>query len=656
MEQVLDMYGYIKFLTLMLVHYPLIDTITSCGSYTWTDGNTYTSSNNTAKDTFVNAAGCDSVVTLNLTINNFTTAIDVQTACNSYTWTDGVTYTSSNNTAKDTFVNAAGCDSVVTLNLTINNFTTAIDVQTACNSYTWTDGVTYTSSNNTAKDTFVSAAGCDSVVTLNLTINNFITATDVQTACNSYTWTDGNTYTSSNNTAKDTFVSAAGCDSVVTLSLTINNFITAIDVQTACNSYTWTDGNTYTSSNNTAKDTFVSAAGCDSIVTLNLTINNVTTATDVQTACNSYTWTDGNTYTSSNNTAKDTFVNAAGCDSVVTLNLTINNFTTAIDVQTACNSYTWTDGVTYTSSNNTAKDTFVNAAGCDSVVTLNLTINNFTTAIDVQTACNSYTWTDGVTYTSSNNTAKDTFVNAAGCDSVVTLNLTINDFTTATDVQTACSSYTWTDGVTYTSSNNTAKDTFVNAAGCDSVVTLNLTINNFTTATDVQTACNSYTWTDGVTYTSSNNTAKDTFVSAAGCDSVVTLNLTINNVTTATDVQTACNSYTWTDGVTYTSSNNTATDTFVSAAGCDSVVTLNLTINNVITATDVQTACSSYTWTDGVTYTSSNNTATDTFVSAAGCDSVVTLSLTIDNIKPTVLTQNVTVSLDANGEGSVTAS
>ena len=45
-----------------------IDTITSCGPYTWTDGKTYTTSNSTAKDTFVNAAGCDSIVTLNLTV------------------------------------------------------------------------------------------------------------------------------------------------------------------------------------------------------------------------------------------------------------------------------------------------------------------------------------------------------------------------------------------------------------------------------------------------------------------------------------------------------------------------------------------------------------------------------------------------------------
>jgi len=46
-----------------------IETITACGSYAW-HGNTYASSNNTATWTVQNAAGCDSIVTLNLTINN----------------------------------------------------------------------------------------------------------------------------------------------------------------------------------------------------------------------------------------------------------------------------------------------------------------------------------------------------------------------------------------------------------------------------------------------------------------------------------------------------------------------------------------------------------------------------------------------------------
>ncbi|WP_199223386.1 FG-GAP repeat domain-containing protein, partial [Brumimicrobium oceani] len=294
----------------------------------------------------------------------------------------------------------------------------------------------------------------------------------------------------------------------------------------------------------------------------NTTCFSVTFGTDIQIACDSYTWIDGNTYSASNNTATHTLTNAAGCDSIVTLDLTINNSSFGTDVQMACNSYTWMDGITYTSSNNTATYTLTNVVGCDSIITLDLTINS-STGTDVHTACDSYTWIDGNTYTSSNNTATHTLVNAAGCDSIVTLDLTINNSTTGTDVQTACDSYTWIDGNTYTASNNSATHTLTNAAGCDSIVTLDLTINNSTTGTDVQTACDSYTWIDGNTYTSSNNTATFTIAggNTVGCDSIVTLDLTINNSTTGTDVQTACDSYTWIDGNTYTASNNTATFT-----------------------------------------------------------------------------------------------
>ena len=68
--------------------------------------------------------------------------------------------------------------------------------------------------------------------------------------------------------------------------------------------------------------------------------------------------------------------------------------------------------ITYTSSNNTATVTLVNDAGCDSVVTLDLTILN-SNRVDVQSHCDSYTWIDGNTYTSSNNTATVTSVNDA---------------------------------------------------------------------------------------------------------------------------------------------------------------------------------------------------------------------------------------------------
>ena len=392
-----------------------IDVQTSCGPFTWIDGNTYTTNNTTATDTLFGASvsGCDSIVTLDLTIASPTAGTDVQTSCGSFTWIDGNTYNSNNNSATYTIVggSSSGCDSVVTLNLTLSSTPTSTDVQSACGSFTWIDGFTYTASNNTATYTYTNGSfnGCDSIVTLNLTINNQGFSVDTRSACNSYTWIDGNTYSASNNTATYTYPGAAfnGCDSVVTLNLTITGPSTATDIQSACNSFTWIDGNTYTSSNNTATYTYSGGAynGCDSVVTLDLTITGPSAATDIQSACNNFTWIDGNTYTSSNNMATYTYSGGAynGCDSVVTLDLTITGPSTATDIQSACNNFTWIDGNTYTSSNNTATYTYSGGAynGCDSIVTLNLTVTSIDTSI-TQTGFNltanqagaSYQWID----------------------------------------------------------------------------------------------------------------------------------------------------------------------------------------------------------------------------------------------------------------------
>lgn len=57
-----------------------------------------------------------------------------------------------------------------------------------------------------------------------------------------------------------------------------------------------------------------------------------TSGTDIQSACNSFVWMDGNTYTSDNNTATYVLTNANGCDSIVTLDLTINSIDATVNV------------------------------------------------------------------------------------------------------------------------------------------------------------------------------------------------------------------------------------------------------------------------------------------------------------------------------------
>lgn len=226
-----------------------------------------------------------------------------------------------------------------------------------------------------------------------------------------------------------------------------------------------------------------------------------------------------------------------------------------------------------------------------------------------------------------------------------------------TDTQMSCSPITWINGTTYSFSNNTATHVIPGGAtnGCDSVVTLDFTLLQPATGTDVLSSCGSYTWIDGNTYNSSNNTATHTIPSGAanGCDSIVTLNLTVNGPATSTDIQTSCGDYTWIDGNTYSASNNTATYTYPGAAvtGCDSIVTLDLTVNNDVTATDVQSSCGDFVWVDGNTYSTSNNTATYTFVggAATGCDSVVTLDLTVNTVDlGTTVVSNV-ITADATG-------
>uniref|UniRef100_UPI0025DD8AFB T9SS type B sorting domain-containing protein n=1 Tax=uncultured Draconibacterium sp. TaxID=1573823 RepID=UPI0025DD8AFB len=374
--------------------------------------------------------------------------------------------------------------------LTVLKTAEGTDDVTICESelpYTWIDGNEYNeSTSGVVTDTLTGQAAntCDSIVTLNLTVLKTAEGTDDVTICESelpYTWIDGNEYTeSTSGVVTDTLTGQAAntCDSIVTLNLTVLKTAYGTDVQTACDSYTWIDGNTYTESNNSATYTMVggAASGCDSIVTLDLTINETAYGTDVQTACDSYTWIDGNTYTESNSTATYTIEGgaASGCDSIVTLDLTINPSYSFTENHTMCEGETYNWHRTQYSQAGTYTAAYETVNGCDSIYTLNLrTLQNGAQTLNI-TECDSYTL-NGVTYDESGRYTQ-TVENANGCTLTITLNLTISGATYGTDTQTACSEFTWIDGNTYTEDNNTATYTTTNAAGCDSIVTLNLTI------------------------------------------------------------------------------------------------------------------------------------------------------------------------------------
>jgi len=105
------------------------------------------------------------------------------------------------------------------------------------------------------------------------------------------------------------------------------------------------------------------------------------TTKEVHTACDSFNWIDGQTYTSTTQSPTHTLVNAEGCDSLISLDLTIRHSTGRTDLVRACDSFTWIDNQTYRASTNSPTFTLINSMACDSVVSLDLTIVNLDTSI-----------------------------------------------------------------------------------------------------------------------------------------------------------------------------------------------------------------------------------------------------------------------------------
>ena len=170
--------------------------------------------------------------------------------------------------------------------------------------------------------------------------------------------------------------------SILNFNLINNPQLYCIDVDDANYSTSnWTVANGTIDSTMSFSTNCSTAFGCldplacnyDSIATISDGgCNYPTSNSTAQTSCDSYTW-NGNTYTTSG-TYNETFTNSVGCDSVATLDLTINSSTSNVTPITACDYYTWAvDGNTYTT-NGTYNVVSTNSAGCTHTETLTLTI------------------------------------------------------------------------------------------------------------------------------------------------------------------------------------------------------------------------------------------------------------------------------------------
>ncbi|MBL7704353.1 MAG: gliding motility-associated C-terminal domain-containing protein [Taibaiella sp.] len=506
-----------------------VDTSICFGSsFTDSHGNVYTSSQNFS-DTLQTAAGCDSVVHYNLTVLPLITdTIDTIICAGQSLVFNGITYTTSQAGLMDTFVSARGCDSIVTLNLTVMNQLSSTINATICQGQSYLfNGINYTSSQSGIVAHFTAAGGCDSVVTFNLIVTPPITHTINAAICQGQSYTfNGTAYTSAQTGIVASLTTASGCDSIVTFNLSVSPPITNTVNATICQGQSYTfNGITYTGSQTGIIGNFSTPAGCDSIVTLNLTVNGYLTGTQNAVICQGQTYLfNGIAYTGNNNTAQDTVQNAAGCDSIITLNLIVNPSYQHTLNESICQGQSYTfNGNVYTTPQSGVVANLQTVNGCDSIVTFNLAVHPLPTTVLNATICQGQSYTyNGVVYTTPQTGITTFYPVPQGCDSLVIFNLAVlpvNPVTQSESVK-GCFEAQY-DGMTYYQ-NATVRDTLFNQNGCDSVYKI-VTIEVFNRQPSVRnkdtTGCGEL-WFNGTRYTQ-NTVVSDTLKNEIGCDSLI---------------------------------------------------------------------------------------------------------------------------------------
>ena len=382
--------------------------------------------------------------------------------------------------------------------------------------------------------------------------------------------------------------------------------------------------------------------GSDSTIYLTLKVNQPDTAVAYTATINSgETYLFGCTPLTDAGKYSNVLKRVGGGDSTIYLTLKVNADTAVAYTAKIKQGQTYLFGCQQLTDAGPYTNTLTRALGGDSIIQLTLKVLMPTYCDTTIVTCDSLDWIHTTLKVSGDYV--DTIPNVAGGDSIVTLHLTINhSYDTIVPAVKACDSYNWVDAAysfdTLITKTGTYVHTFVLSTGCDSVVTLPVTINHsYDTIVPAITECDSLRWTDVAfsfdTLITKSGTYVHTFVLPTGCDSVVTLPVTINYSAASEETPiTECNSYYWKNADTTITKTGIYTHVFKTVSQCDSVVTLNATIyysDTTVKPTPTEPVCNRYYWAEADTMITKSGTYTHVFQNQHGCDSVVNFTVTI---------------------------
>ncbi|MEY4875558.1 MAG: hypothetical protein RL708_707, partial [Bacteroidota bacterium] len=476
--------------------------------------------------------------------------------------------------------NYLGCDSLVTLNLLVNNPSTKNISTSICSGSSYSVGSSSFNATGIYTIHLQNYLGCDSLVTLNLTVTNPSTKNIAASICSGNIYSVGSSSFNATGIYTVHLQNYLGCDSVVTLNLVVNNPSTKNISASICSGSSYSVGSSSFNATGIYAIHLQNYLGCDSVVTLNLVVNNPSTKNIAASICSGSSYSVGSSSFNATGIYTIHLQNYLGCDSLVTLNLTVTNPSTKNITTSICSGSSY--GVGSSSFNATGIYTIhlQNYLGCDSLVTLNLTVTNPSTKNITTSICSGSSYSVGSSSFNATGIYTIHLQNYLGCDSVVTLNLVVNNPSTKNISASICSGSSYSVGSSTFNATGIYTIHLQNYLGCDSVVTLNLIVNNPSSKNIAASICSGSSYSVGSSSFNATGIYTIHLQNYLGCDSVVTLNLLVNNPSTKNISTSICSGSSYSVGSSSFNATGIYTIHLQNYLGCDSLVTLNLLVNN----------------------------------------------------------------------------
>ncbi|CAM6004428.1 unnamed protein product [Sphagnum balticum] len=295
-----------------------------------------------------------------------------------------------------------------------------------------------------------------------------------------------------------------------------------------------------------------SVNGCDSSVILTLTVRPPIYDTIVHSICSGDSIIFGGIGYHAPGTYHRTQIGSYGCDSITTLILTVLPFSYDTIVRSICSgdSVLFNGSAHYTSGYYSQVLTGSNS--CDSIVTLHLTVNRVSHDTIPQGICSGDSFIFGGMARYAAGYYSQTMTGSNSCDSIATLHLMVRQISYDTIRQSICTGDSLVFGASVYRNSGFYSRILTGSNGCDSIATLHLVIKPLSYDTVSQSMCNGDSFIFGGSVLHSSGHYSQILTSINGCDSIVTLNLSINQLPTVgwtqKDTEAACRSNTLLSG------------------------------------------------------------------------------------------------------------